>query len=294
MLHNLLVVIPAHNESKTISRVVSKITNLNFQALVINDASTDNTRYLAEKSGAHVLDMAEQVGYGRALRAGFLAAIREEHNVVVTIDADGAHDPEDLPNLLNMYTKLECDLMIGNRFESNALERLPSTKRWSNYLASSLLNRILRTTLRDVSCGYRVLKIDLVEVLLEEPIFEGFELPYGTIAIAKRGEFKIGSAPVSVHYDASQILYTRQKEFLDLLNALRKMLDPDTEIHVAIGKLQDQILRLHSVTIVIDGINLCLHPLVHHRGYLFQAQDQFFNKHATGQLIDFDSITMIE
>lgn len=290
MFQNVLAVIPAHNESEKISTVVSRVRSFTQQVLVVNDASIDNTRYLAEKAGALVLNIPDQMGYGKALITGFEFAVREGFSNIVTLDADGAHDPDEMLNLLETHINLECHLTIGNRFEAGRNEQLPSTKRWANYFASCLLNRILGTSLTDVACGFRVLRSDFLQALLERKPSSGFGIAYEFIIVARGKGFKVCSTPVSVHYDASRILCTGQQELLDLIAVLRVTQFTSSDMYVALNDFQEMVAGFQPVTVTIGGVTLYLFPLPLEGGYLFQAQDPTFANRTVGRAFNFDVI----
>ncbi len=290
MVNNILAVIPAYNESAKIADVISRVRRFAQQVIVVNDGSTDNTQYLAEAAGALVLEIQERTGNSNALIRGFKFAIQNGFHTVVTIDADGAHNPEEIPSLLTTHINLKCHLTIGNRFDPSQLQHIPSTKRWSNFFAASMVNRILGLSLNDVACGFRVLQFDLLKALIKNSTLHGYAIAYEMIAVARGKSFKIGSSPVRVHYDASNILCTRQQEFLDLLRALINMQFTSKEMLLSLNQIYEVASNLQPFTIKIAKMTLCIHPLLTEGGYLFQLQDQNFTIQTIGQYFDLDII----
>mgnify|MGYP005840910999 CR=1 FL=1 len=117
-MFNTLVVIPAHNEEKNIGRVLSDIEKMNLEVdlLVVNDGSSDNTAEAARKSGANVVSLPYNLGYGGALQTGFKYAVSRGYTHIIQFDGDGQHDPEDIGIILEKLKSGEADIVIGSRF----------------------------------------------------------------------------------------------------------------------------------------------------------------------------------
>jgi glycosyltransferase involved in cell wall biosynthesis len=112
----LLIVIPAFNEESSIAEVILKAKAFSPEVLVYDDGSSDNTADVAEKNGAIVIRNARNRGYGRALNTLFQTAIIMKVDLVITIDSDGQHDPEQIPRLLQPLIENKADVVIGSRF----------------------------------------------------------------------------------------------------------------------------------------------------------------------------------
>ena len=92
-LQNFLVLMPAYNEARFIGNMVKAVRALGLDILVIDDGSTDGTRQIATEAGGRVLHLERNQGKGAALHAGFHYAQEEGYDAVITMDADGQHDP---------------------------------------------------------------------------------------------------------------------------------------------------------------------------------------------------------
>lgn len=141
------VVIPACNEEKTIADVIKRVQHTlrkNFEVIVVNDKSTDNTRNMALKMGALVVDNEQKYGQTLSLMRGIR---RAKGTVIVTMDADLEHRPEDIPYLLRVFEKYDADVVIGRR------KKLP---RITETLLSLLTRKI--TGVKDTISGFRVIK----------------------------------------------------------------------------------------------------------------------------------------
>lgn len=114
----ILLIIPAFNESKNIANLLDEIYSLkmNTDALVINDASTDNTSEIAKKHGAAVIDLPVNLGIGGAVQTGYLYALKNNYDVAIQVDGDGQHNPEYIPKLIESLRNNHADMVIGSRF----------------------------------------------------------------------------------------------------------------------------------------------------------------------------------
>lgn len=142
------VLVPAYNEASHIGAVLAEIPD-EYACLVVDDASEDDTAGVARKAGASVIGHDRNRGYLAALRTGFSAVDTE---FVVTLDADGEHDPADTDRLLGPIANDEADLVFGAR----ETIRRPS-ERFLNFLATR------RVPVRDTGTGFRALRTDLAK-----------------------------------------------------------------------------------------------------------------------------------
>ncbi|MFQ6086138.1 MAG: glycosyltransferase family 2 protein [Candidatus Bathyarchaeia archaeon] len=141
------VIIPAYNEEKSISSVVSAAKDLSAKAIVVDDCSTDQTGLLARKAGALVVRHKRNLGYLEALRTGFRIASKP---IVVILDADGQYDADDIPRLVKPILEGEADLVVGSR------EKIGS---FSETLLTKLTN--LRVKISDASSSYKAIKSEI-------------------------------------------------------------------------------------------------------------------------------------
>ena len=126
-LRPLLAVIPARNESATVGDIVrGVISTLGCDVLVVNDASSDDTSARARAAGATVIDLPLNLGAWGATQTGMRYAQRNRYEKVITLDADGQHQPHTLPLLLEAMTASNCDVVIGTY-----AQRLSTAKRFA-------------------------------------------------------------------------------------------------------------------------------------------------------------------
>ncbi|MBI4149876.1 glycosyltransferase family 2 protein [Candidatus Woesearchaeota archaeon] len=125
----VFIVIPAYNEEKSIGAVLQGLRKYGYQNLiVINDCSHDNTAARAKQAGAMVLNHIINIGQGAALKTGIDYAVQEGADIIVTFDADGQHDPQDIPMLLEPILKGKAEITLGSRFLKST-SQVPLLKR---------------------------------------------------------------------------------------------------------------------------------------------------------------------
>jgi glycosyltransferase involved in cell wall biosynthesis len=144
-----VIIIPAYNEERTVSWVVERAKKYG-KVIVIDDASTDRTAEFAKKAGAIVVTNKVNKGLGYSLRTGFSKALETRHDVIITMDADGQHSPEDIPKLVKKIWK-GYDFVLGSR----NLSRYPFIKKFGNLFLNIVTNFIAGTSLKDTESGLR-------------------------------------------------------------------------------------------------------------------------------------------
>ena len=166
----IAVVVPAFNEADRLRILLPRIPACLFgvpvQVIVVSDGSTDGTEAVARDHGAVLVGLSRHRGKGAALRAGFARARELGPSLVVTMDADGQHDPADLERLVRPVMAGECALAAGSRFLSDP-SRGPAPL--NRYLVRKALMAALRATLgrtcTDPCCGYRCFSFQALQVI---------------------------------------------------------------------------------------------------------------------------------
>jgi glycosyltransferase involved in cell wall biosynthesis len=155
-------VIPAYRAERTIGDVVAGVRAAGIrEVLVVDDGSRDATAALAERAGARVLRHARNRGKGAALWTGFAAARQAGAQAVLTLDADGQHDPAEIPRLLIASRAQPNALVIGARTISR--ESMPGRSRLGNHVSTFFLARFTGEPLSDSQSGFRVYPSALLE-----------------------------------------------------------------------------------------------------------------------------------
>lgn len=121
--------------------------------LVVDDGSTDETVQVAREAGAVVLELSYNLGVGGAMRAGFRYALRHGYDTAVQVDADGQHNPHEVPRLLAKLD--EADVVIGARFDGDDDYRVRGPRKWAMVVLAKVISRLARTPLTDTTSGFK-------------------------------------------------------------------------------------------------------------------------------------------
>lgn len=193
-MNSILVVIPAYNEADHIEQVVAASRRY-LPVIVVDDGSTDDTARLAEKAGAIVIRQVRNQGKGAALRAGFFNAISLGYDAVITLDADGQHDPQEIPLFIQAHAEKTVDLIIGKR----SFSQMPLSRRVANTVGGWLFTWALGRSIPDNQSGYRLLSVRLMQKLLSSQE-RGFEFEVEMIAVCLKNAYCLDWVPIRTIY----------------------------------------------------------------------------------------------
>jgi glycosyltransferase involved in cell wall biosynthesis len=154
--------VPAFRCASTVGGVVAGLKNVVREVLVVDDGSADGTADAARVAGARVLVRPANGGKGSALRDGLAVLLEEPVTHVAFVDADGQHDPADLPALLSA-AKGGADFVIGSRLKDTGT--MPAKNYWANTIGDRVLGRMTGLPVEDGQSGYRVIAADLLRPL---------------------------------------------------------------------------------------------------------------------------------
>jgi len=156
----LIIIIPAYNEEKAISQVIKNIPkNIsgidNIETFVINDGSSDETKKTALDTGAtKVIDNKYNLGLARTFYKGLKIALENKADFIVNIDADGQHNPLEIPNIIQPLTNKKAEISIGNRNVQKD-EDMKIGNKIGNIFGSWIIRKLTKTDIEDTSCGFR-------------------------------------------------------------------------------------------------------------------------------------------
>lgn len=161
-MRSILAVIPGYQEGPRVGRVV-EVAARHLPVVVVDDGSSDDTAARAEAAGATVIRQVPNQGKGAALREGFRHALERGFEAVVTLDADGQHDPAEIPRFLAAFEADRPELIVGKR-NFNAM---PPVRRLSNTVGGLIVSAAVGRRIPDNQSGYRLIGRCLMTELLD-------------------------------------------------------------------------------------------------------------------------------
>lgn len=188
------VAIPAYRAAPSIADVVRRSMAFAPDVLVVDDGSDDDTAGEARRAGARVISLPINCGKGKALETAFKDLFARGNALVVTLDADGQHLPEEVPVLL--AAARDADLVLGTR--DHLFAEMSRVRRFSNRLSSRAIALVAGQMLSDIQTGFRCYSKRLIETVgFPEPRFEAES---AVVIRAVRGGFRVVSVPVRLGF----------------------------------------------------------------------------------------------
>lgn len=195
-MKRVAVIIPAYNEAATVERVVEAVRAAGpFDPVVVDDGSTDATPRVARRAGARVLPLPTNLGIGGAVQTGLRYARDTGYAVAVQVDADGQHDPCDIPALLAAVEEAGADLAVGSRFLGVGDYRPPLARALGMRFFRGLVRLWVRD-IRDTTSGFRAFSRRAIELFARVYPIDYPEVE--ALVIAHRAGLRIVEVPVAM------------------------------------------------------------------------------------------------
>lgn len=190
------VIIPAYNEERTIGSVIDRVREHGYDPVIVNDGSRDATAAIAQKKGCRVCSHPINRGLGAALRTGFAFAINHAYDYVITLDADGQHDPADIARVIEQLNA-GYEVVIGSRMTE--IDDMPWSRVWGNRIANVVTIGGHITT--DSQSGLRGMKVTaLKKMTLHSSTPPGMEISSEIIEETFRHNLRYTEVPIKPIY----------------------------------------------------------------------------------------------
>lgn len=202
--------IPAYNEESTIESVVNGVQRHVDDVLVIDDGSTDDTVANAERAGATVIEHETNRGYGAALKTLFSQADERDADVLVTLDGDGQHDPNDVPKLVETIRETDANVVVGSRFHSDADHNVPLYRRVGLFVINVLTNLSLgisplRSWVSDTQSGLRAFDGQAIASLAaDDMLSDNMSASTDILFHARRKGYDVEEVGTTIYYDEEE------------------------------------------------------------------------------------------
>ena len=193
-----LIIIPAFNESENILNTVKVIEKdaPDFDYVVINDCSTDNTLEILKQNNINHIALPVNLGIGGAVQTGYKYALENSYDVAVQVDGDGQHDPKYLSALVNALEKNEADMVIGSRFINNEGFQSTFMRRVGIVYFTKLIHLLTGKTITDPTSGFRMCNQKVI-ALFAKDYPRDYPEPESIVALLKRN-LKVLEVPVQM------------------------------------------------------------------------------------------------
>jgi len=187
------IIIPANNEEKNIAEVVKKSKKFSEKVVVVDDGSQDKTLFIAEKSGAFVLKHIVNLGKGAALKTGCEYAVKKGAEKIVVLDADGQHDPKEIPEFVKALDNV--DIVFGYR---RLNKKMPFVLRYGNWFIFFMTKLLFGLKIADTQCGYRSFTADAYNKIKWDAA--DYSMESEMIANAGKAHLKYSQIPIETIY----------------------------------------------------------------------------------------------
>jgi len=216
-MKTISVLIPVYNEARTIKPLVQKIKGFGFDAVVVDDGSTDHTSRLAEDAGAFIIRHDINKGKGASIRAGIKYILSKPYSAAIIMDGDGQHDPAEIYKFLQHAEKTNSLIISGNRMSETA--SMPLIRLLTNIVMSRIISFLCKQCIPDTQCGYRYIKKEALEKL--DLSSSKFDIESEVLIEASRLGIKIESIPIKTIYQKEE---SKIQPFIDTLRFIRLLI----------------------------------------------------------------------
>lgn len=205
MKEKILMIIPAFNEEQCILKVYKKIVNYNkknktnYDVIVINDGSTDNTEKILVENKIPHIKLIQNLGIGGAVQTGYKYAFKNDYDIAIQYDGDGQHEIECVKKLIEPIINKECDMVIGSRFIKKEENNFKSTfaRRIGIGIISFFIKIFARYKVYDPTSGFRACNKKLIEFFSNTYPTE-YPEPVSEVAILEEG-YKVKEVSAQMH-----------------------------------------------------------------------------------------------
>jgi len=220
---SIVACIPAVNEEKKIARVVLSAQKYVDRVIVCNDGSFDLTGEIATRLGAEVITHKSNIGYGGSLRSLFTRARELNADIMVTLDGDGQHNPDEIPKLVEPLLDGKADIVIGSRFlDEKSANNIPSYRRKGIKLITNMAKAVSFNNITDAQSGYRAYNNKALSVI--DPAEYGMGASTEILLKAKEHALNIVEVPVFINYDKESNTHAPLIHALDVILSVVKHL----------------------------------------------------------------------
>ena len=208
MPKRIAIILTAYNEEKNIGVLLSEI-NCDYDVIIVDDGSSDNTRAIALKHGCSVISHPINLGQGAAAITGYKLSIEEGYDIIIKMDADGQHNPAEISKFISMLDDENWDVIVGSRRLGSNYATAPFFRRTFLPFYTWAINKLTGYHLTDAMCGFRAFRVSSlsrVAYILDDMIEPQYTASEMFVRFAKAG-LTVAEVPINMQQRASGSSY---------------------------------------------------------------------------------------
>ncbi len=193
-----LIIIPAYNESESIVGTIRNIQAYapDYDYIIINDCSTDNTKEICIENHFNFVDLPINLGIGGAVQTGYRYAFNNQYDIAVQVDADGQHDPSFLSDMEAYLIDNQLDMVIGSRFINHEGFQSSTMRRVGIKFFTYLIKFLTKAVITDPTSGLRMVNRDVIKIFAND-YPKDYPEPESVVSLLRQGK-KVGEVPVKM------------------------------------------------------------------------------------------------
>ena len=248
-----VAIIPVLNEENSIAKVILGTKRYVDSVIVCDDGSTDKTYMIANALGARVVRHGEKRGKGEAFRTLYKEAMELNPDILVTLDGDGQHDPDQIPLLVKPIEAGNSDVVVGSRYVDGGKMDAPLYRRLGLRVVNYMYKKVAGVQVNDTQSGFRAYSKEAFEYLMEYDA-NGYGVEGEQLAMAARNGLRVIEVPISVRYNGIE----RSSKKMPLLHGADLVL---TLFRLAIEERPLMYLGLPGMGLTLIGMMLGVYLL---------------------------------
>lgn len=208
MANKVTIVVPVYNESRTIFDILGKVAQYCNDIVVINDCSTDDSLRLinlfatSSNIPIKIINNSKNLGIGKSVKLGFIEALKNNADIIIKFDADGQHDPKDIPSFIKLINEEHYDLVKGNRFFNHqSIKNMPKIKIIGNLITTNF-QKVVSGNYRisDPNNGFLAIRSSKLKLIDFNQLNNQYFFENSLVIIFSTYNFKIGEYGISTIY----------------------------------------------------------------------------------------------
>lgn len=196
---SVIAIIPAYNEAPNIQKIIEETRKYVGSIIVIDDGSEDNTAELARSMNVRVIRNNRNLGKGAAIKRGLFECSRYNVDIVITLDADGQHDPAEIPKILKPIEEGQAEIVIGSRYERSHLNEIPKYRRIGLSIINSMNRLLIESHVSDSQSGFRAYAKSALGAIADYST-TGYGAETEQLASAEYLGLRILEVPINIRY----------------------------------------------------------------------------------------------